>query len=64
MHVHTPFDRAKRFGEDIHAIQQGSEKGGGSKLREMAFQFFDACRDAELDLIAITDHNSVEGWSR
>lgn len=62
LHVHTPFDRTKRFSEDVQGTLGALEGGDDSRLREMAGRFFDACRDASLDLVAITDHNSIEGY--
>lgn len=63
LHVHTPFDGTKRFKEDVrNALGAAKDKNDWSRLREMACRFFDFCRRAELDLVAITDHNSVDGY--
>lgn len=61
LHVHTPFDLEKRFEENVqHAIEK-SKNGNQKDIKDMAFRFFDSCRNKELDLIAITDHNAVQG---
>lgn len=62
LHVHTPFDRTKKFGEDIRKVHEQRDKGNLDPLRRVAFKFFDSCSQAGLDLVALTDHNSVEGY--
>jgi len=66
LHIHTPFDTTKKFGENIHAAINASQKGDSKRLAEIAERFMDACCEAAegsgLDLIAITDHNSIDGY--
>ncbi|MCD6154507.1 MAG: AAA family ATPase [Candidatus Verstraetearchaeota archaeon] len=38
------------------------EKGNPERLAGIARRFIEACRNAELDLVAITDHNSIDGY--
>ena len=64
LHVHTPFDRTKRFGENVRHAVQKADNNDVSAMQDMAFRFFDACQARELDLVVITDHNSVEGYQR
>lgn len=59
LHVHTPFDRTKRFTTDGSEIESPSSPGA----EQLAFTFFDACSAANLDVVALTDHNSIEGYS-
>jgi len=66
LHIHTPFEITKKFGEDIEAAIRANREGDSKRLEEIAERFMEACcRAAEgsgLDLIAITDHNSVDGY--
>ena len=62
LHVHTPFDRAKRFGEDVRAAIQAFQSEKPQRLAEIADEFVAACRDAAMDLVALTDHHSVDGY--
>jgi len=62
LHVHTPFDTTKKFGEDVQGAINALKKGNPERLAEIASRFVDACRNAGLDLVAITDHNSIEGF--
>jgi DNA repair ATPase RecN len=66
LHVHTPFDATKQFGEDIKAAINAFQKGNSTRLAEIAERFVDACcravEGSGLDLIAITDHNSIDGY--
>jgi predicted metal-dependent phosphoesterase TrpH len=62
LHVHTPFDRTKRFGADIQGVLSRKGAGDSGPLEELARSFFEACRTADLNLVAVTDHNSVEGY--
>lgn len=68
LHVHTPFDPEKRFGEDIRAAIQALRKSDATRLAAIAQNFVDACRAADdgrgIDLVALTDHNSIEGYRR
>ncbi len=61
LHLHTPFDRTKKFGEDIRGAI-----GKPERLEAVAVRFVEACRqtaDGEgLDLVALTDHNSIDGY--
>lgn len=66
LHVHTPFDPEKRFGENIgHAID-AFRKEKPQRLAEIAMRFVEACRKAAggegIDLVGVTDHNSIEGY--
>lgn len=62
VHVHTPLDPSRTFGEDVAAALHKRDKGDDAPLRVIAFRMFDACRDAGLDLVVFTDHNGVEGY--
>ena len=66
LHVHTPFDREKKFGENIRAAIEAFKKERPQRLAEIADRFVTACRDAAdsagVDLVALTDHNSIEGY--
>lgn len=64
LHVHTPFDRTKRYSEDVEKALRYADLGNSEPIKSMARRFFDACRNAQLDLVAITDHNTVEGFRR
>lgn len=68
LHVHTPFDAEKRFGEDIQGAIDSLQRGHPEPLARIADRFVQACRNAAqgegLDLVAITDHNSIEGYRR
>ena len=68
LHVHTPFDPEKRFGEDIRAAIGAMQKSDATRLAAIAENFVDACRAADhgrgIDLVALTDHNSIEGYRR
>lgn len=66
LHVHTPFDRAKNFGENIEHAISDSQNGKPRRLAEIAKKFVNACKEAAngsgLDIVALTDHNSIEGY--
>ncbi len=66
LHVHTPFDGEKKFGEDIRGAIEAFKKERPQRLAEIADRFVTACRDAAggagMDLVALTDHNSIEGY--
>lgn len=66
LHVHTPFDSEKKFGEDIRAAIDALKKAKPQKLTEVAERFVEACRRGAngegLDLVALTDHNSIDGY--
>jgi hypothetical protein len=66
LHVHTPFDGEKRFGENIRAAIEAFKKEKPQRLAEIADRFVTACRQATdgagLDLVALTDHNSIDGY--
>ncbi len=68
LHVHTPFDEAKKFGEDIRGAIEAFKKAETTRLAQIAERLVNACRSAAdnagLDLIALTDHNSIEGYRR
>lgn len=66
LHVHTPFDGEKRFGEDVRGAIEAFKKEKPQRLAEIAERFVDACRSgangAGVDLVALTDHNSIDGY--
>lgn len=66
LHVHTPFDGEKRFGEDIQAAIRSLKDSNSSQLKAIASRLLEACKHAAdgegIDLIALTDHNSIEGY--
>ncbi len=66
LHVHTPFDKGKSFPVDLRGVIDAFKKEDDPRLREVAQSFIEACDKADgkegLDLIAITDHNSIEGY--
>jgi len=66
LHVHTPFDRESRFGEDIRAAIEAFRKEKPQRFAEIAERFVTACREAGdgagVDLVALTDHNSIDGF--
>ena len=66
LHVHTPFDREKKFGEDTARAISDSKNGELQRLAKMAEKFVNACKAAGngdgLDLVALTDHNSIKGY--
>jgi DNA repair ATPase RecN len=66
LHVHTPFDGEKKFGEDIRAAIEAFKKEKPQRLAEIADRFVTACRNAAdgagMDLVALTDHNSIDGY--
>ena len=66
LHVHTPFDREKKFGEDTARAISDSKIGELHRLAKMAENFVNACKAAAngdgLDLVALTDHNSIKGY--
>lgn len=66
LHVHTPFDPEKKFGEDIRTAIEAFKNERPQRLAEIAERFTAACRaaagEAGLDLVALTDHNSIDGY--
>jgi ABC-type enterochelin transport system ATPase subunit/predicted nuclease with TOPRIM domain len=64
--VHTPFDTEKKFGEDLRAAIESFKEARRERLAEIAERFVEACRAAAngagIDLVALTDHNSVDGY--
>jgi ABC-type lipoprotein export system ATPase subunit len=66
LHVHTPFDGEKKFGEDIKTALESLRSEKTTRLAEIAERFVNACRAAAngegIDLVALTDHNSIEGY--
>ncbi|NLG84491.1 MAG: hypothetical protein GX493_07800 [Firmicutes bacterium] len=66
LHVHTPFDPEKKFGENIQAAIEAFKKEKPNRLAEIAERFIEACRQAiekqGLDLVALTDHNTIDGY--
>lgn len=53
LHVHTPFDRTKRFGDDVRAAVEAADGGDGIRFGEMSHRFLDASRGTEPDLLAV-----------
>ena len=68
LHVHTPFDGEKKFGEDIRGAIAALKKADATRLAAIAERFVEACRSADggngVDLVALTDHNSIEGFKQ
>jgi len=68
LHVHTPFDREKKFGEDVRAAIEAFRKADTTRLSEIAERFVDACTNSAdgngINVVALTDHNSIEGYKR
>lgn len=66
LHVHTPFDGEKNFGEDVRGAIDAFKKAKPQRLAEIADRFVTACREAAegagIDLVALTDHNSIDGY--
>lgn len=66
LHVHTPFDREKKFGEDIRGAIDAFRNAKPQRLAEIADRFVQACRSAAngegMDLVALADHNSIDGY--
>ena len=66
LHVHTPFDAEKKFGEDLKAAIQSFRDSDPLRLEAIAKRVIQACREAAdgegMDVIALTDHNSVDGY--
>ena len=66
LHVHTPFDREKRFGENTKLAIENFENNNPKNLYKIARKFVDACQKGAngegLDLVAITDHNTIDGY--
>ena len=66
LHVHTPFDRQKDFGEDIRGAIQAFRQERPQRLAAIAERFVEACRTAAggvgMDIVALTDHNSIVGY--
>lgn len=64
LHVHSPFDSTKNFGEDIKVAASADDNS--ALMAEIAKKFISACREAVdgqgLDLVALTDHNSINGY--
>lgn len=67
LHVHTPFDGEKKFGVDVRAaLWDAFKKQRTDKLARIADDFVAACRRGAggegVDLVALTDHNSIDGY--
>ncbi len=66
LHVHTPFDQEKKFGENTKLAIENFEKNNSHDLYKIAEKFVNACRNGAdgkgLDLVAITDHNTIDGY--
>ena len=66
LHVHTPFDCERTFGEDVRGAIGAFKRAKPQRLAEIADRFVQACRcaadGAGVDLVALTDHNSVDGY--
>ena len=66
LHVHTPFDGEKKFGEDTRGAIDAFRSAKPQRLAEIADRFVQACRNAAdgegMDLVALTDHNSIDGY--
>ncbi len=68
LHVHSPFDKQKSFSEDCRGAVQASNRGKPQRLAGIAKRFIQSCRDAAdgagIDIVALTDHNSITGYQR
>ena len=66
LHVHSPFDGTKDFGENIDHAIRAKKNGNPERLGAIAKKFVSACNEAVdgegLDLVALTDHNSIDGY--
>lgn len=62
LHVHTPADGTKSFGEEFGLAVREQEAGKPQKLQAIAKRFRDACVSVGLELVAVTDHNSCHGY--
>ena len=66
LHVHTPFDEEKSFGENLCAAITALRKEKPQRLAVIAERFIGACRAAAdgagIDVVALTDHNSIDGY--
>jgi len=66
LHVHTPFDPERTFGENVKHAIDAFKKEKPEKLAEIAGRFITACREGAngegIDLVALTDHNSIDGY--
>ena len=51
VHVHTPLDPSRGFGEDVATALSKVEAGDDTRLREIAYRLFDACHAARMDLV-------------
>ena len=60
------FDEEKRFGENLRAAIQALKEERPQRLAEIADRFVRACRSAVdgagIDVVALTDHNSIDGY--
>lgn len=60
LHTHTPFDVTRPWGRSAR-----SEREKGYSTEEgQARAWLDRCDQAELDVVAITDHNSLVGYDK
>jgi len=62
VHVHTPFDKTKSFGVDTDSAMKRLREGDESSIRVIASRYYEACRNADLDLVGVTDHNACSGY--
>jgi DNA repair ATPase RecN len=66
LHVHTPFDCERTFGEDVLRAIEAFKQAKPQRLADIADRFVQACRSAAggagIDLVALTDHNSIDGY--
>lgn len=66
LHAHTPFDCSRTFGVDASGARAKAAAGDSAGLTAIADQLFNACSTAcegePLDLVVLTDHNSIEGY--
>ena len=67
LHLHSGYDR-KTFGEPITQERHAFQSASSLDLHNLAKKFIRACADAQnrqgLDLVAITDHNTIEGYRK
>lgn len=67
LHVHSPLEPTRSFGENIQRAQDLHEEGDDSGYEQIAENVLENCRDENegfLDLIALTDHNTIRGYEK
>lgn len=66
LHVHTPMDAERTFGENVKHAIEAFKKERLERLAEIATNLIEACRKGAggdgIELVALTDHNSIDGY--